>query len=93
MVALSQINRAAQYQAENWAEEPDLQHLAESGGFESNADTVLILWRNRKEEKAAIENREDIPTHGKIAKNRNGREDYFNFKLDGAINSFWEDVI
>lgn len=92
VLALSQVNRAGASN-EEWQDEPQLHNLAESGGFENNADLVLMLWRERKEEKEAIQNKLDIPTHGKVAKNRNGAEGYFDLKLDGPKFQFWEDTV
>jgi len=100
MILLSQVNRQGAVGTEDTDanggktrdEEPQIHQLYESGGIEAHADTVIILWRKRKEEKEAIENKYPIPTHGRVAKNRNGPEGYFNLSLDGPTYTFMEDV-
>lgn len=88
VVVLSQVNREG---AKDEGEEPQLHQLMESGGVEATADGVLIMWRKRKEEKEAIEKKLPVPTHARMAKNRNGPEDYIHLFLDGPKCMFYED--
>lgn len=90
VLVLSQINREG---ARDEGEEPQLHQLLESGGIEATADCVTIMWRKRKEEKEAVERGLDIPTHGRVAKNRNGPEGYFKLILDGPKCLFYEEEV
>ncbi len=101
VILLSQINRGGAIGIEESDgtakgktrdEEPQLHQLYESGGIEAHADTVVILWRKRAEEKNAIESHLPVPTHGRVAKNRNGPEGYFALSLDGPTYTFYEDT-
>ncbi len=72
ILALCQLSR----EAERESAEPRLAHLRESGAIEQDADVVLMLYQDKKEEKEVEKTKhkpkDSITTYLKIAKQRNG---------------------
>lgn len=70
IITLCQLSR----EAEKDSSEPKLSHLRESGAIEQDADVVLMLYQDKKEEKEkeTKKTKDPINVHLKIAKQRNG---------------------
>lgn len=74
VLALSQVNRAT-------AGVPELQNLRDSGNIEQDADIVLIVHR---------EDKEDTTAAFVIAKNRNGQVGRSELKFNPSLTKFYE---
>lgn len=74
VLALSQVNR-------NTKGVPELSNLRDSGNIEQDADIVLILHREEKE---------DVIADLVIAKNRNGQVMKTNLKFNPSLTKFYE---
>lgn len=72
ILTLCQLSR----EAEKESAEPKLSHLRESGAIEQDADVVLMLYQDKKDEKESKQEtkkgKDTITVHLKIAKQRNG---------------------
>lgn len=72
ILALCQLSR----EAEKESAEPRLAHLRESGAIEQDADVVLMLYKDKKEEKESEigkhKPKDPVTIYLKIAKQRNG---------------------
>jgi replicative DNA helicase len=74
VIAISQLNRVAANQ------EPQMDHLRESGQLEQDADVILLMW---KEEEAGIDYH-----YLKVEKQKNGRLGRVRLHLDGPHFEF-----
>ncbi|MGC8737233.1 MAG: replicative DNA helicase [Candidatus Hydrogenedens sp.] len=88
ILTLCQLSR----EAEKESSEPKLSHLRESGAIEQDADVVLMLYQDKKEEKSKDTSREEAPVsvHLKIAKQRNGPTGIIDFFFHRRYQSFLE---
>ncbi len=75
IVALSQVNRDSE------GREPTLANIRDSGSIEQDADVVMFLHR---------ESRDDNATKLIVAKQRNGPVDSINFNFDAKTLNFFE---
>lgn len=73
--ALSQLNRALEGMAEK---APQLHHLRESGSLEQDADVVMLLHRDRKEQN----DNDVVDFQVDVAKNRDGVTGIMMFDFD-----------
>jgi replicative DNA helicase len=85
IVALSQLNRSA----EMGDGEPHIWQLRDSGTVEQDADQVILLWKDPKDPRNGPGSAMRF-THGKVGKNRWGREGPFELALLGAQSRFVE---
>jgi replicative DNA helicase len=84
ILAMSQMNRSVE-QGENG--EPFIWQLRDSGTVEQDSDQVILLWRDPKDPRNGP-GAEVRYTHGKVGKNRWGREGPFELALIGAQSKF-----
>jgi len=86
ILTLCQLSR----EAEKETSEPRLSHLRESGAIEQDADVVLMLYQDKKEEKEARKVVDPITVHLKIAKQRNGPTGIIDLVFHRRHQSFLE---
>jgi replicative DNA helicase len=81
---ISQLSRAKEGEQGG---EPSLERLKDSGDVENDADTVLMLWRSKREQGEG-EKGQLLESYCKIAKQRNGLLDRFKLFFAPDIYSF-----
>lgn len=86
ILTLCQLSR----EAEKETSEPRLSHLRESGAIEQDADVVLMLYHDKKEEKESKKQKDPITVHLKIAKQRNGPTGIIDFSFHRKYQTFLE---
>ncbi len=86
ILTLCQLSR----EAEKETSEPRLSHLRESGAIEQDADVVLMLYQDKKEEKESKKLKDPITVHLKIAKQRNGPTGIIDFVFHRRHQTFLE---
>jgi replicative DNA helicase len=86
ILTLCQLSR----EAEKESSEPRLSHLRESGAIEQDADVVLMLYLDKKEEKENKPKKDSVLVHLKIAKQRNGPTGIIDFQFRRDYQTFIE---
>ena len=81
VIGLCQLNRAVEGRD---TKEPSMSDLRESGDFEQDASTILLLWNTNQE------NRSEKCI--KVEKQRQGKNGRVNLKFDGDTMKFTEDL-
>lgn len=87
VLALAQLSRSAEYSGDKG---PQLSHLRESGAIEQDADVVLFINRNNKQEEDGAYVAGPEKTELIIAKNRSGPVGKIDLLFIGAYTAFFD---
>jgi len=86
IIIAAQMNRSALIgkggKLDKWAE-PDISQIKDCGSIEQDSDRIIILWQDRQDERM---------THCNLAKNREGKRQYFDLDFYGSTMRFYTHV-
>lgn len=86
-IDIAQLRRPYGQERTDENPEPTLDRLKDSGDIENDADTVIMLWRNKKEQEEGVR-LQTLDAYAKVAKQRQGELGRFKLKFAPDIYSF-----